>query len=178
MEPVVVTLGEVELTKDLNNKERDLINSKLVQHGFELIDDKKSKLIEKMKTTIINQIHYVKDRPKLNFSDLIANELNKDYTYLTNLFSEIEGITIEQFIILQKIERAKELLVYDEMNLSEIAVILGYSSVGHLSNQFKKVTGLTPTYFKSVKGKKRLPLDQVKTVNDVKQINKSVTKKR
>lgn len=177
VEPLAVIMGEVEVAKALNVTERDLINSKLITHGFELIDDKKSKVIEKIKTTIINRIHYMNDKPKINFSEVIVDKLNRDYTYLTNLFSEIEGITIEQFVILQKIEKVKELLVYDEMSLSEIADELGYSSVAHLSNQFKKVTGLTPSYFKSVKDKKRKSLDNVKPVNSVKQINKGVTKR-
>lgn len=178
LQPITITLGEVELAKELSEGERDSISSRLTPHGFELIDDKKSKIIEKIKTTIINQIHYINDKPKTNFSDLIESKLNRDYTYLTNLFSEIEGITIEQFIILQKIEKVKELLVYNEKNISEIAVELGYSSVAHLSNQFKKITGLTPSYFKNVKDKKRLSLDHIKPVNDVKQINKNVIKKR
>ncbi len=162
-----VTMGEVDLPAKISSEALKEISSKLTPHGFELIDDKKSKLIEKIKTVVISQVHNGEDKPKQNYSDLIAQKLNKDYSYLSNLFSEIEGITIEHYIILQKIERVKELLVYDELSLNEIADEMGYSSASHLSNQFKKVTGLTPSYFKTVKDKKRLSLDHVKSKKDV-----------
>lgn len=162
LEPESIIMGEVTLPKDISSDQRLVIEEALRGHGFELIDDKKSTTIEKIKTVIIEQIHHVNDRMKVNYSTLIATSLGKDYSYLSNLFSEVEGITIEQYIILQKIEKVKELLVYDELSLSQIADELGYSSVAHLSNQFKKVTGLTPSHFKSVKENKRVSLDSVK----------------
>jgi AraC-like DNA-binding protein len=171
-------MGEVTLPKDLTKEEHDNIETALKAHGFELIDDKKSATIEKIKTVIIEQIHHANDRLKVNYSTLIAGKLGKDYSYLSNLFSEVEGITIEQYVILQKIEKVKELLVYDELSLSQIADELGYSSVAHLSNQFKKVTGLTPSHFKSVKENKRVSLDNVKPQNDVNHSHNDVNKKR
>jgi AraC-like DNA-binding protein len=176
-EDAVITMGEVNIPQDLSKEDQQKIASALNTHGFEIIDDKKSTLIEKIKTIVIDQIHHSNDRLKVNYSTLISDKLAKDYSYLSNLFSEIEGITIEQYIILQKIEKVKELLVYDELSLSQIADELGYSSVAHLSNQFKKVTGLTPSHFKSVKENKRLSLDNIKPVNDVKQSHKDVNKK-
>jgi AraC-like DNA-binding protein len=177
-EPASVTMGEVTLPKDLTKEEHDNVETALKAHGFELIDDKKSATIEKIKTVIIEQIHHANDRLKVNYSTLIAGKLGKDYSYLSNLFSEVEGITIEQYVILQKIEKVKELLVYDELSLSQIADELGYSSVAHLSNQFKKVTGLTPSHFKSVKENKRVSLDNVKPQNDVNHSHNDVNKKR
>lgn len=156
-----ITMGEVNSVAEFTKEELIHINISLQKHGFELIDDKKSTIIEKIKNVVIDQVHHSGERLKVNYSTLISEELGKDYSYLSNLFSEIEGITIEQFIILQKIEKVKELLVYDELNLSEIADEVGYSSVAHLSNQFKKVTGLTPSYFKKIKENKRLSLDRV-----------------
>ena len=157
-----VELGEAEIKGGLTAKQKDQFVSRIESLGFQLIDDKKSRTIEKIKNVIIDSIQqHNADTPKISYSHLIESKLNKDYTYLTNLFSEIEGITIEKFIISQKIERVKELLVYDELSLSEIAIVMGYSSVAHLSNQFKKVTGLTPSHFKSIRNKKRKPLDEV-----------------
>lgn len=177
LKTISVTLGEVDLVRALSPEQLELINSKLVTHGFEMMDDKKSMLIEKIKNVIISQIHYESMNDlKLNFSEIITGKLNRDYTYLTNLFSETEGITIERYIILQKIEKVKEMLVYDEMSLTEIADEMGYSSVAHLSTQFKKMTGFTTGYFKSIRDKKRLSLDNVKPVNDNKRINNSVTR--
>lgn len=174
----VVIMGEVDVPDDLSASQIEKVREKLGTHGFEIIDDKKSKLIEKIKTAVIDQVQNTNNRPKINYSELISAKLGRDYSYLSNLFSEIEGITIEQYIILQKIEKVKELLVYDELSLSEISDILGYSSVAHLSNQFKKVTGLTPSHFKTVKENKRISLDRVKPVNDVKKNHKNVKKKR
>lgn len=160
--PVTVELGEVEIKEGIPLKQIEQLQNRLVSLGFELIDNKKSRVIEKIKNVIIESIQqHNADTPKINYSHLIESKLNKDYTYLTNLFSEVEGTTVEKFIISQKIERVKELLVYDELTLSEIAYTMGYSSVAHLSNQFKKVTGLTPSYFKNIRDKKRKPLDEV-----------------
>ena len=125
------------------------------------MDDKKSVLIEKIKDVVIEMVHYEDELPKVNFSDYLAEKLGYNYTYLANLFSETEGTTIEHFIIIHKIERVKELIIYDELNLTEIAWKLHYSSVAHLSNQFKKITGLTPSFFKSLKNKKRNNLENL-----------------
>lgn len=156
-----VKLGEVILTNELENSKKQALEKVLTTLGFELIDDKKSRLIEKIKTVIIDLIHHQNGEIKNNLSDILGNELHHDYNYLSNLFSEVEGTTIEKYFIAQKIERVKELLVYDELSLSEIAFQLSYSSVAYLSNQFKKVTGLTPSHFKQIKEDKRKPLDKV-----------------
>ncbi|MBP7924524.1 MAG: helix-turn-helix transcriptional regulator, partial [Saprospiraceae bacterium] len=132
----------------------ELLKTNLLRSGLELLDDKKSILIEKIKNVIIEMIHYSDEIPQVNYSNYISEKLGYDYTYLANTFSEVKGITIQQFIIIHKIERVKELLLYEELTLTEIAYQLHYSSVAHLSNQFKKITGLTPTYFKNL-GKKR-----------------------
>lgn len=133
----------------------------LLLSGLELLDDKRAILIERIKNVIVQMIHYEDDLPKVKFSVYLAEQLNYDYTYLANIFSETQGTTIEHYIILHKIEKVKELIIYDELNLTEIAGKLHYSSVAHLSNQFKKVTGLTPTYFKSLKKKKRSLLEDI-----------------
>jgi AraC-like DNA-binding protein len=157
-----VQLGEVDLLEEPTADQLGKLRGILLQHGFELIDDHKSKLINQVKKVIIEQVHYPKSgKLKVNFSDYLVSILHKDYPYLSNLFSEVEGTTIEKFMIHQKIERVKELLVYDEFSLSEIADQLGYSSVAHLSSQFKKITGLTPSYFKRLGQVKRKALDQV-----------------
>ncbi len=156
-----VKLGEVTLDMDLSNVEKDTLDKALTSMGFELIDDKKSRLIEKIKTIIIDLVHYQNGEIKYNLSEMLSKEMQHDYHYLSNLFSEVEGTTIEKYFIAQKIEKVKELLVYDELSLSEIAFRLQYSSVAYLSNQFKKVTGLTPSYFKQIKADKRKPLDEV-----------------
>ncbi len=144
-----IELGEVVLKEDSISKQQlQQLSSNLDALGFELLDDKRQKLIEQIKTLIIKSVHHSSEQPSKNYSVLIAENLHHDYSYLSKLFSETEGITIEQFIINQKIERVKELLVYDEKSLGEIAFDTGYSSVAHLSSQFKKVTGLTPTAFK------------------------------
>jgi AraC-like DNA-binding protein len=157
----VVELGEAEIKEDISTNKRDQLNIALKKSGLELIDDKKSMLIEKIKNIIIELVHYSEDQLKINLSDYLSEKLNYDYTYLANLFSEVQGTTIEKFFINHKIEKVKELLVYDELNLKEIAFKLHYSSVSHLSSQFKKVTGLTPSHFKQIKQKRRTPLENV-----------------
>ena len=160
--PVQISLGDVETAESLAEKELETLRVKLHGFGFELIDDTKSQLIEKIKVLIIDLIRTKKDEAvRINYSAYIESKLNRDYTYLSNLFSEVTGVTIEKYIINQKIERVKELLVYDELTLSQIAVELGYSSVSYLSAQFKKVTGLTPGHFKLIRDNKRKPLDEV-----------------
>ena len=162
LHPLKVELGEVLIQEDeLINDQRLELSDNLKQLGFELLDDKRKKLIEQIKTLIINNIHYNKENTSKNYSSFIAENLHHDYSYLSKLFSETEGITIEQFIINQKIEKVKELLTYDEKNLSQIAYELGYSSVAHLSSQFKKVTGLTPTFFKKMKHKRLIALENL-----------------
>ncbi|HCI58062.1 MAG TPA: AraC family transcriptional regulator [Bacteroidetes bacterium] len=156
-----ISLGEVELKNDLSETEKTSLDNHLKTFGFELIDDKKSRLIGQIKSTIIEIIHKNNTELKSNLSDYLSSKLHHDYTYLSNLFSEVEGTTIEKHFIAQKIEKVKELLVYDELSLSEIAYQMNYSSVGYLSNQFKKVTGLTPTHYKNIKEIKRKPLDEV-----------------
>jgi len=159
--PLHVDLGEVTLDTPLSNKQKSELKSNLYPLGFELIDDKKSRLIEQIKTLIIELVHYDNNQLKINLSDYLSDKLHHDYNYISNLFSEIEGTTIEKYFIAQKIEKVKELLVYDELTLSEIAFQLSYSSTAHLSSQFKKVTGLTPSHFKEIKINKRKPLDKV-----------------
>ena len=158
---VNVDLGTAEIMENISQQQREQLKTNLLKSGLELMDDKKAILIEKIQNVIVEMIHYEDELPKTNFSDYLAEKLNYDYTYLANLFSETKGITIEHFIILHKIERVKELIIYDELNLSEIAWKLHYSSVAHLSNQFKKITGLTPSFFKSLKHKKRTTLENV-----------------
>lgn len=156
-----VSLGEAELPEPVNADKFEQLKSVLLQNGFELIDNVRVKLIETVKTLIINSI-YNNDKPEeINYSRYLSEKTGKPYTYLSGLFSSVENITIEKFIILQKIERAKELLVYGELTLSEIAYRLGYSSVQHLSNQFRKTTGFTPSYFKELKEQKRHFIDRI-----------------
>lgn len=155
-----IKLGEVDVKETLDDTQRVRLASVLEPLGFELIDDKKSQLIALIKATVIQWVRENGER-NTNLSDFLADQLHHDYNYLSNLFSEVEGITIEKYHIAQKIERVKELLVYDELSLSEIAYQLGYSSVAYLSNQFKKVTGLSPSHFKQIKEDKRKPLDEV-----------------
>jgi len=157
----VVDLGEVEIYGILTNEQREVLKMELLKSGLELMDDKKAILVEKIKCTIIELIHYTEDELKVNFSNYLSEKLGYNYTYLANLFTEVKGTTIEHFIIIHKIERVKELLIYDELTLSEIAWRLHYSSVAHLSNQFKKITGLTPTFFKQLKHKKRINLENL-----------------
>jgi len=159
-EPLHVSLGEVILQSPLAPDELEQFKSQLKHLGFELLDDNRSQQIVKIKSIIVDHIHYQEDE-KFAFSKVLSNELNKEYSQLSKLFSETEGITIEQFVILQKIEKVKELLAYKEMNLNEISYKLGYSSVAHLSAQFKKVTGLTPSQFKAQGSDLRKSLDRV-----------------
>ena len=158
---VIVDLGMVEILEDISLEQRAQLKINLMKSGLVLLDDKKSIIIEKIKNVIIEMIHYSEEIPKVNYSDYISEKLEYDYTYLANIFSEVKGITIQQFIINHKIERAKELLIYDELSLTEISYRLHYSSVSHLSNQFKKITGLTPTFYKQLKNKKKKNLEDV-----------------
>ncbi len=156
-----VNLGEVEVMEDITAEQHDKIKIALLKSGLELMDDKKAILIEKIKNVVIEMIHYSDELPKTNFSDYLSQKLNYDYTYMANLFSEKEATTIEHFIIMHKIEKVKELIIYDELTLTEIAWKLHYSSVAHLSAQFKKITGLTPSFFRSLKNRKRNTLEDV-----------------
>ena len=153
-------LGTVELLENIDKKQREQLKTNLLKSGLELMDDKKSILIEKIKNVITQMIHYTDELPKVNYSDYISEQLGYDYTYLANTFSEVKGITIQQYIIINKIEKVKELLLYDELNLAEISYKLHYSSAAHLSNQFKKITGLTPSYYKKLR-KKRNNLEKM-----------------
>ena len=156
-----IELGEVITKTEPSEKQLVALKEKLQQLGFELLDDTKKKLIEKIKTIIIEHVHYKEGDNRYNLSEILSSKLRKDYSYISHLFSEVEGITIEKYVINQKVEKIKELLVYDELSLNEIAYQLGYSSVAHLSSQFKKVTGLTPTHFKKLGGIHRKTLDNV-----------------
>lgn len=157
----VVELGEVDIVEDLTVAQQQELRISLLQSGLELLEDKKSMLIEKIKNIVVEMIHYSDEPPLLNFSAFLSEKLNYDYNYLSNLFSEVKGTTIEHFIIAHKIERAKELLMYNELTITEIAEKLHYSNVAHLSNQFKKVTGLTPTFFKKMKHKRLIALENL-----------------
>ena len=152
---ITVDLGEAEIMEEISAEQLANLSIALKKTGLELMDDKKSILVEKIKTIIIELVHYTDEQIKINLSDYLSEKLNYNYTYLANLFSEVKGTTIEQFYLAHKIEKVKELLVYDELNLTEIAWKLHYSSVAHLSNQFKKMTGLTPSHFKNLKHKRR-----------------------
>jgi AraC-like DNA-binding protein len=150
----IVELGEVEVRENITVSKQNELKTALLRFGLELMEDKKSMLIEKVKNIILEMIHYNDEPPTVNFSNFLSEKLGYDYNYLSNLFSEVKGTTIEHYIILHKIEKAKELLIYNEHTLTEIAYRLHYSSVGHLSNQFKKITGLTPSFFKAMKHKR------------------------
>lgn len=156
-----VELGEAEVLEEMTQEQHDLFKSALLKSGLELMDDKKSILIQKIKNVIVELVHYSEEPLNLKFSEYLSQQLHHDYTYLANLFSEVQGTTIEKFFISHKIERVKELLVYNELNLTEIAYLMHYSSVAHLSSQFKKVTGLTPTHFKKLKEKRRTMLEDM-----------------
>ena len=158
---VNLELGMVEILEDITIEQRNQLKENLLKSGLELLDDKKSILIEKIKTVITEMIHYSDELPKVNYSDYISEIVGNDYTYLANTFSEVMGMTIQQFIIIHKIERVKELLIYDELNLTQIAFKMHYSSLGHLSNQFKKVTGLTPSFYKQLKDKRKANLEDL-----------------
>jgi YesN/AraC family two-component response regulator len=156
-----VDLGEVELAEEVSPEKLEKLKVALHRSGLELMDDKRAILIEKIKNVIVEMIHYEDELPKVNFSTYLSEKLDQDYKYLSTVFSQTKGITIEHFIMLHKIEKVKELLIYDELNLTEIAYKMHYSSTSHLSNQFKKITGLTPSFFKSMKIKKRSVLDDL-----------------
>jgi len=156
-----VKIGEADIVEDILPEQLTQLDIALRKSGLLLMDDKKSILVEKIKTAIIELVHYTEEQIKVNLSDYLSEKLNHDYTYLANLFSEVKGITIEKFYLTHKIEKVKELIVYNELNLSEIAYIMHYSSVAHLSNQFKKITGLTPSHFKNLKNKRRSTLEDV-----------------
>ncbi len=158
---IVVDLGEVEIMEDISAEQREKLKSNLLISGLELMDDKRAVLIERIKNTIIQMVHHSDEMIKINFSDYLSEKLSHDYTYMANLFSEVQGTTIEQFIICHKIERIKELIIYGDLNITEIAWKMNYSSVAHLSNQFKKVTGLSPSHFKKLKDQRRVPIEEV-----------------
>ena len=157
----VVELGETEILENISPAQRELVKTGLLKAGLELMDDKKSVLIQRIKNIIIDLVHYSEEPLRVNLSEYLSQKVNRDYTYIANLFSEVQGTTIEKFFIAHKIERVKELLVYNQLSLTDIAYKMHYSSVAHLSNQFKKVTGLTPTYFKKMKDKRRSMLDDI-----------------
>ena len=158
---IVINLGLIDTLEDITKEQRRRLSLNLLKSGLELLEDKKSILIEKIKNVITEMIHHSDELPKVNYSEYISQKLEYDYTYLANTFSEVKGITIQQYIILHKIERVKELILYDELSLSEISYKLHYSSPAHLSNQFKKVTGLTPSFFKKMKQKRNRNLENM-----------------
>jgi AraC-like DNA-binding protein len=161
LHPLSVELGKVEVKEEPDTATIKQLDDNLKHLGFEIIDDRKSRIIEQVKTAVISLIHYNENQHNLNLSDYLAQQLNYDYGYLSSLFSEVEGGTIEKYFIAQKIEKVKELMMYDELNLSQIAEQLGYSSVAHLSTQFKKQTGLTPTFYRSLKENKRKNIEEL-----------------
>ncbi|MEQ8237925.1 MAG: AraC family transcriptional regulator [Cyclobacteriaceae bacterium] len=158
---IVIDLGMVEVLEDITKAQHDALKVNLLASGLELLDDKRSILIDRIKSVIIEMIHYSDELPKVNYSDYISEKLGYDYTYLSNIFSEVKGSTIQNFIIIHKIEKVKELLLYDELNLTEISYKLHYSSVAHLSNQFKKITGLSPSFYKQLKKKRKGNLENL-----------------
>ena len=161
LEYAAIELGMIELMENINSKQHDQLKENLFKSGLELLDDKKSILVERIRNVVIEMIHYSGDLPKRNYSDYISEKLQHDYTYLANIFSEVHGITLQHFIINHKIEKVKELLLYNEMNLTDISFQLHYSSVAHLSNQFKKTTGLSPSFFKEMNQKRSCNLENV-----------------
>jgi len=156
-----IELGEVDIMENISLVQRDELKAGLLKSGLELMDDKRAVLIEKIKNIIIEMVHHTDEVIKVNFSDYLSEKLKHDYTYMSNLFSEVQGTTIEQFIISHKVERIKELIIYGELNITEIAWKMNYSSVAHLSNQFKKATGLTPSHFKQLKDIRRKPIEEI-----------------
>lgn len=156
-----IELGVVEIQENLTEEQVETLHVNLLKSGLELLDDKKSIIINLIKSVIIDMVHYCEEIPTMNFSDYLTEKLGYDYKYLSNTFSEVKGITIQQYIILHKIERVKELLLYEELNLTEIAYKLHYSSVAHLSNQFKKITGLSPSFYKKLKEKRKCNLENL-----------------
>jgi AraC-like DNA-binding protein len=161
LEYTYVKIGEANLRQNITTEQAKQLDKALRKSGLELMDDNKSILVEKIKSAIIQLVHYSEEQIKVNLSDYLSEQLNYDYTYLANLFMEVKGITIEKFYLAHKIEKVKELIVYDELTLTEISYRMHYSSVAHLSNQFKKITGLTPTHFKMLKNKRRTTLEDV-----------------
>lgn len=157
----IVELGMIEFLEAISKEEKETLKENLLQSGLELLDDKRSILVEKIKNVIVELIHENKELPKVNYSDYISQKLGYDYTYLDNTFSEVKGITIQQFIINHKIEKVKELILYNELSLSEIAYQMHYSSSAHLSNQFKKVTGLTPSFFRQMRERRNKNLENI-----------------
>jgi len=157
----VVDLGVVEIQEDVTPEQITELTKRLKRWGLEVIDDKKSILIERIQNVVVEMIHYTDELPKINFSDHISEKLGYDYTYLSNMFAEVKGITLQHYIIMHRIEKAKELLLYNELNLTEISYRLQYSSVAHLSYQFKKITGLTPTFYKKMKHKRKVNLENL-----------------
>lgn len=158
---IFLDLGEVEIMEDITTDQREQLKAALISIGLELMEDKKAMLIEKIKNTIIDMIHHTEETIKVNFSNYLSEKLKYDYTYMANLFSQVQGSTIEHFIIAHKVERIKEFIIYGELNMTEIASKMNYSSVAHLSTQFKKVTGLTPSEFKNLKERKRSPIEEI-----------------
>jgi YesN/AraC family two-component response regulator len=158
---IFVDLGEVEIMENISMAQREVLKTNLFNSGLELMDDKRAVLIEKIKNVIIEMVHHTGEVIKINFSNYLSEKLDHDYTYMANLFSEVQGTTIEQFLISHKVERIKELIIYGELNITEIAWKMNYSSVAHLSNQFKKVTGLSPSHFKQLKEKRRSPIEEI-----------------
>lgn len=156
-----VNIGEADILEELNQEQLELLDKSLKKSGLQLIDNKKSILVEKIKSVIIELVHYSEEQLKVNLSDFLSEKLNHDYTYLANLFSEVKGTTIEKFYLNHRIEKVKELIVYDQLNLTEIAFKMHYSSAAHLSNQFKKITGLSPSHFKNLKDLRRGTLENV-----------------
>ena len=165
---IFVDLGEVEIMESISSDQREQLKEALFESGLELMDDKRAILIEKIKNAIVEMVHHTDEEIKINFSEYLSTKLNHDYTYLANLFSEVQGTTIEHFIITHKVERIKELIIYDELNISEIAWKMNYSSVAHLSNQFKKVTGLSPSHFRQLKDKRRTPIEDIGNSDEIK----------
>ena len=158
---VAIELGVVDILEDITCEQREQLKKNLLVSGLELLDDKKSILIERIKNVVVEMIHYSDELPETNYSDHISEKLGYDYTYLSNIFSEVKGITIKHYIIMHRIEKVKELILYDELNLSEISYKLQYSSVAHLSNQFKKITGLSPSFYKQLKQKRDVNLENL-----------------
>jgi AraC-like DNA-binding protein len=167
LKAVNIGLGEVEVDAEISPKQLEQIKAALLKNGHELMEDKKSIQIEKIKNVIIEMIHFSNEPPELKYSEFLSQKLECDYSYIANLFSEVTGVTIQQFIITHKIERAKELIIYDELSLKEISYKLHYSSLPHLSAQFKKVTGLSPAFFKSLKKRKRISLENVLMIKPI-----------
>ena len=158
---IIVDLGEIDIMENISDEQHEQLKIALLGVGLELMDDKRAILIERIKNVITEMVHHSEELPKINYSEYISEKLNFDYTYLSNIFSEVKGITLQQFIIIHKIEKVKELLLYDELNLTEISYKLNYSSVAHLSNQFRKITGLSPSQFKQLKDKNRSPIEEI-----------------